>query len=147
MTATRSSGASNRVLGSLTILLILADAAFIVICSIVWRAYRDGSIAAADAAAFTLLGVSAAVSAAILAVAATALFRGARGDRLAQAATGLAGLRLVGLAVAVAVIAVTLGLSAVAGPAGTFAIILAGGEALAVLLATGVALRRTRHAG
>ncbi|GAA2714057.1 hypothetical protein [Actinoplanes palleronii] len=144
MTSPRPAAPGNALLGLLLGILVLAEAGLAALGALVWSACHRHSITAAEAASFTVLGVSAAAGAVITLLALIAVVRGRHGHRLARAAAGLHFARLLGLVVATVLIAGQLGIAAVAGLTETFALALAGVEVLGALYATTVVARRTR---
>ncbi|MFD1365777.1 hypothetical protein [Actinoplanes sichuanensis] len=140
-----SEGVSNRVLGVLTLILVLVDAGLVVINSIMWTAYRAGDVTAAEVAPFMLFAGSAAVGAVVMLLAAIALFRDGLGHRLAEVAVVLAGVRVVAIPIAVVVVVVTVGMSSVSGPSDIFLIVLSVFEAVVELMVARVAAARTRR--
>ncbi|WP_433789907.1 hypothetical protein [Actinoplanes sp. CA-252034] len=138
-----SEGVSNRVLGMLTLVLVAVDAALVGINSIMWPAYLDGDVTAAEVAPFALFAGSAALGVVVMLSAAIALFRDARGRRLAEVAVLLAGLRVVAIPVAAAIVVATVGAAAVTGPSDVFLIVLSAFEAIVELTVTRVAAART----
>ncbi|MFC4071620.1 hypothetical protein [Actinoplanes subglobosus] len=140
-----SEGVSNRVLGMLTMVLVLVDAGLVAINSIMWSAYRDGEVTAAEVAPFVLFAGSAALGAVVMLMAAVALFRDRRGHRLAEVAVVLAGLRVVTIPIAVAVVVTTVGTSSVTGPSDIFLIVLSAFEAIVELMVARVAVTRTQR--
>jgi hypothetical protein len=145
MTTARNERQGNGVLASMTGLLVLADAGLTAIGLLVWNAQRGGHLTGAEAATFILLGASAAVGVVVLALATVALARRTRGYELARVASGLAWLRVAGVVVALAAIAIGLGLSAIAGLFQTFGAAVTLIDAFAAVFVTGVAVRRTRQ--
>jgi hypothetical protein len=137
-------GVSNRVLGMLTMVLVLVDAGLVAINSIMWSAYRDGEVTAAEVAPFVLFAGSAALGVVVMLLAAAALFRDVRGHHLAEVAVVLAGLRVVAIPVAVVAVIVTVGTSSVSGPSDIFLIVLSAFEAVVELMVARVAATRTR---
>jgi sugar phosphate permease len=135
----------------LTAILVVIDLALTAMMAMVWNAQRLGQVSGRDVATLSLLGVSAAAGVMIFLVVVAANVSAARaagaGRGLATAGSWLAGLRLAGVFVATVVIAVTLGPSAVVGPAESFAVALAVLDALGAVFVAGVTLRgvRARH--
>jgi hypothetical protein len=145
MSAIGNGRRSNVALAVLTGILVLADAGLAALGALVWRAHQRGDLTGSEAATFALLGVSAAVGAAVLLVAAGALVRGVRGHRLAGFTSVVSWLRVVAVVIALMVITIRLGTSAVAGLLETFGAVIAVGEALMVVFVSTVAVRRTRR--
>ncbi|GID32470.1 hypothetical protein [Paractinoplanes brasiliensis] len=133
----------NSALSALTGLMALADAGLALLGLLIWNAYRRDNLTGSEAATFTLLGVSAAVGALILLTAAIGLARHSQGAT--RLATALAGLRTAAVVVALAVIAIQIGGSALAGLLETTGALVALFDALIALWVTAVAARRTRH--
>jgi hypothetical protein len=136
---------SRLALSVLTGVLVLADGALAALGVLVWDARRRGNLTESEAATSIVLGASAAAGALLLLIALIGLARGVRGHPAAQIASVLAWLRLAVVLVAPMVVAILLGLSAVAGVLETSAVVVAVVDALIGLLVTGVAVRRTRH--
>ena len=130
-------------LAALTGLLVLADAGLAVVGLLVANAYRRDDLTGSEAATFVLLGVSAAVGVLVLLTAAAGFARGDR--RTARAAAVLARVRAGAVIVALLVIAIRLGGSALAGLLETAGAVFALADAAVALAVTGVAVRRTRH--
>jgi hypothetical protein len=139
-----SEGVSNRVLGALTLVLVMVDAGLVAINSIMWSAYRDGDVTAAEVAPFMVFAGSAALGVVVMLSAAVALFRDTRGHRLAGFAVLLAGVRVVAIPIAVVVVVGTVGTSSVSGPSDMFVLILSAFEAVVELMVARVAAARTR---
>jgi hypothetical protein len=139
-----SEGVSNRVLGMLTLVLVLVDAGLVAINSIMWSAYRAGDVTAVEVAPFVVFAGSAALGVVVMLLAAVALFRDTHGHPLARIAVVLAGLRVVVIPVAVVVVVVTVGTSSVSGPSDIFLIVLSAFEAVVELMVARVAADRTR---
>jgi hypothetical protein len=97
----------------LTILLVLAEAAFVSLARLVWSEHRRGHFTTHEAATFVLLGVSAVAGAVILLLAAAAFARGRPAP--ARLAFSLAWLRVIAVLVTLVVFAAALGASSVAG--------------------------------
>jgi hypothetical protein len=135
----------NLVLASLTGILVLAEGGLAALGLLVRNAQQRGNLTSTEAATFVLLGTSAAVGAVVLFLALVALARGPKGHSLARVASGLAWLRLAGVIAALMVIAIQLGVAAVAGMLETFGAAVAVLDALIAVIVTGVAVRRTRH--
>ncbi|MEU4161879.1 hypothetical protein [Actinoplanes sp. NPDC026670] len=136
---------SNRVLGALTLVLVLVDAGLVAINSIMWTAYRDGDVTAAEVAPFLLFAGSAAIGAVVMLLAAVALFQDRRGHRLAELAVVLAGARVVAIPVAVVAVIATVATPSVSGPSDIFLIVLSVFEAVVELMVARVAATRTRR--
>lgn len=132
----------NSALAALTGLMALADAGLALLGLLVWNAYRGDHLTGSEAATFTLLGVSAAIGALILLTAAFGLARNSQG--ITRLATTLAGLRVAAVAVALAVIAIQIGGSALAGVLETTGAVVAVFETLITLWVAAIAARRTR---
>lgn len=132
-------------MATLTAVLILADGALAAIGVMVFTAHRDGHLTAQEAATFTVLGVSAALGTVVMLLAAIAFARGTRGRAVARSASGLAWLRLAGVLIAVMVIAIQLGSTAITGYFQAFGAVMAVAEASLALIVTRAAVRRTRH--
>ncbi len=129
-------------LAALTALLVLADAGLVVVGLLVWNAYRRDDLTGSEAATFVLLGASAAVGVLVLLTAALGF---ARGEHSAARWAGvLARLRAGAVAVALVVVAIQLGATALAGLLETTGAIVAVVDAAVALWVTGVAARRTR---
>ncbi|WP_043510958.1 MULTISPECIES: hypothetical protein [unclassified Actinoplanes] len=121
----------------------LADVALVWLGSLVWNAYRQGTLAATEAASVSILAVSAGVGAVITVVLQIGLLRGTNGRHLVQAAMALNLARLLGLLLALMITAARLGITALAGMMETFAAVIAVAEALGALYVTTVVSRRT----
>jgi hypothetical protein len=118
----------------------LADGVFAVLGATAWQSYRDGGLTADQAGPFIVMGASAVVGAVLAVLAMIALLRGSRGHRLARATLNLTWLRLGAVFVALAAVALTIGVTAVA----VVGMVLAVGDAFGGFVITGVAARRTR---
>ncbi len=143
MTGAPTTGRASPLLAALAGFMVLVDGALVAIGVLVWGAHRNGNLAAAEAATFSLLGASAAVGTVIMLLAAIAFARGPRGRGPAGFASGLAWLRLTGVLAAIMVIAIRLGGSAIVGAFETFGAVLAVAEATGALIVTGAAIRWT----
>jgi hypothetical protein len=143
VTSTPAARRGSPLLAALTGVVILADGALVGIGVLVLNLWRNGNLGTSEAATFMLMGASAAVGAVVMLLAAIALARGPRGRGLARLASGLAWLRVLGVFVALAAIAVWLGGSAIAGSFETFGAVVALADAFFALVMTGVAVRRT----
>ncbi|MDY7087735.1 MAG: hypothetical protein SYR96_21840 [Actinomycetota bacterium] len=133
----------NSALAALTGLMALADAGLALLGLLIWNAYRRDNLTGSEAATFTLLGVSAAIGTLILLTAAIGLARHSQGAT--RLATTLAGFRTAAIVGALAVIAIQIGSSALAGLLETTGAVVAVFDALIALWVTAVAARRTRH--
>jgi hypothetical protein len=140
MTAARTEKTSNTLFAIMIIVYALADAGLAAMGAIAWRSYRDGDFTAAQAGPFIVMGVSAAAGAILAILAMIALLRGERGQGLARGTLNLTWLRLGAVLIALAIVALTVGVSAT----GMFGMVLAIGDALAGFVVTGTATRRTR---
>jgi hypothetical protein len=138
----RGTGGSTAI-AALVVVLAAVDAALVVIGMLVWEGHQRGHLSSTESATFVLLGISAAVGAAVYLLAAVAVATGAQAG--VRVAAGLAWLRTAAVLVALAVIAVRLGSSAVVGPLGTTGAVFAVAEALIAIAALGAAARRTRR--
>jgi len=145
MTSAPTGGRASPLLAALAAIMILADGLLAAIGVLVFNAQRNGNLTAPEAATFILLGASAAVGTVVMLLAAIAFARGPRGRGAARLASGLAWLRLAGVLIAIAVIAVWLGSSAIAGSFETFGAAIAAAEAALALVVTGAAVRRTNQ--
>jgi len=145
MTSAPTAGRGSPLLATLAGIMVPVDGVLVAIGVLVFNAQRNGNLTASEAATFILLGASAAVGAVVMLLAAIALARGRRGRGTARLASGLAWLRVVAVLVALAVIAITLGGSAIAGSFETFGAVVAVVEASLALIVTGTAVRRTSH--
>ncbi|MFI7546964.1 hypothetical protein [Actinoplanes sp. NPDC049599] len=130
-------------LATLTGILVLTDAALAALGLLVWNGHRRGNLTGPESATFILLGASAAAGAAVLLLAAVALARGGRGHPAARFASGLAGLRVLAVIVALFTIALLTGASAIVGVLQTTGAVVTAFEALTTLFITRVAVRRT----
>lgn len=132
-------------LSVLTGILVLTDGALAALGVLVFTAHRRGNLTTVEAATSVALGASAAAGVLVLLLALIGLARGVPGHRAAQIAAVLAWLRLTGVFICLATIAVLLGIAALAGALETAAAVIAVADALIALPVTGVAARRTRH--
>jgi hypothetical protein len=129
-------------LAMLTGILALTDGALAGIGLVVWNARRQGHLTTVEASTFLLVGASATVGVVILVLALIALSRGAGGYAMAQLASVLAWLRLPCVIIALPVLALSFGFSAVSGVLQTAGAAVAVADALPALVVTGVLLRR-----
>jgi len=143
MTSAPIAGRGSPLLATLAGLMIVIDGALAGIGLLVLKGLRNGNLTASEAATFILLGASAAVGMVVMLLAAIAFARGPRGRGAARLASGLGGLRVAAVLIALVVIAIRLGGSALAGSFETFGAVLAVGEASLALIVTGAAVRRT----
>jgi hypothetical protein len=143
MTRTPAAGRGSPLLAALTGVVILADGALVGIGVLVLQGYRNGNLTTSEAATFLLMGASAALGAVVMLLAAIAFTRGPRGCGMARLASGLAWLRVLVVLIALAVVAVRLGVSAVAGSFETFGAVIALADASFAVIVTGAAVRRT----
>ena len=145
MSSATPAGRGSPALVALTGLLVAAEAGLAAVGLLVANAYRRDDLTGAEAATFVLLGASAAVGALVLLLAAIGFARGGSGHGTARGAAVLARLRAGAVLVALVVIALRLGGSALAGLLETTGALVAVADALVALWVTGVAVRRTRH--
>jgi hypothetical protein len=131
-------------LAILTGILAMADGGLTAIALLVANARREGNLSAAEAATFLLVGVSAAAGVIVLILALIALSRGRDGRAVAQLASVIAWLRLPCVIVALPVLALSFGFSALSGVLQTTGAAVAVADALPALVVTSVALRHTR---
>jgi hypothetical protein len=124
-------------------ILALTDGALAGIGLVVANARRQGNLTTVEAATFLVVGASAAVGVVILVLALIALSRGSDGHAIAQLASVLAWLRLPCVIIALPVIALGFGFSAMSGVLQTAGAAVAVADALPTLIVTGVLLRRT----
>ena len=147
--ATTSPGSRHVVARAwLTGVLLCCDAAIVAIITLVWIAQAHGQTTG-HLAVFDMFGVTAAAGVvvegfALSATVAVARGRGARHP--AAAAWSLAWLRLAGVLVATAAIAVVVGTEAVVGLAETFVVALAVLDALVAVILAGTVRRLTQAA-
>ncbi|MFI7602478.1 hypothetical protein [Actinoplanes sp. NPDC049681] len=132
-------------LAALTGLLFLVEGALAAIGLLVTSGYRRGNLTGSDAATLLLVGACAAVGMVVWLLVLVALARGSRGHTIAKAASVLGWLRFAGVIVTLVVIAVALGISAVAGLTETFGAVVAVLDALIGMFLASVSERRTRH--
>ena len=144
MTSAQAGGRASPLLAALAGVMILLDGALAAIGALVWNAWRDGHLSSSEAATFTVLGVSGAVGMVVMLLAAIAFARGPRGRTAARSASGLAWLRILAVLLALAVIGIRLGGSALFGSFESFGAVFAVVEAFLALVVTGAATRRTR---
>jgi hypothetical protein len=138
MTAAPTERSGKTLLAVVGIVAAFADGVVAWLGATAWQSYRDGGLTIEQAAPFLVMAVSAAVGAVLGVLAMIALLR--RGNGLARGTLNLTWLRLGAVFVALVIIALTVGVSAV----GTVGMALAVGDALAGFVVTGVATRRTR---
>jgi hypothetical protein len=143
MTSTPAAGRGSPLLATLAALMVIVDGMLVAIGVLVLNIWRTSSLTTSEAATFLLMGASAAVGAALMLLAAIALARGRRGHRTARLTSGLAWLRVLALIIALAVIAIRLGVSAIAGSFETFGAVVALVDASFAVIVTGTATRRT----
>jgi hypothetical protein len=145
MTNTPLRGSGSPLLAALAAMMIVLDGLLIGIGVLVFSAQRNGNLTASEAATFVLLGASGAVGAVVMLLATIAFARGLRGRTAARSASGLAWLRILAILIALAVIGIWLGSSALFGDFETFGAVITVVEALLALIVTGAASRRTRR--
>jgi hypothetical protein len=145
MSSAPVAGRGNPLLAALTATVILLDGALVTIGVQILHGWRNGNLTTQEAATFLLVGASAAVGAMVMLLATIALVRGPRGHGTALLASGLAWTRLGAVLIALAVIAIQLGTAATDGSFQTFGAVIAVVEASLALIATSVAVRRTRR--
>jgi hypothetical protein len=130
-------------LAILTGILAMADGGLTAIALLVANAHRQGNLTTSEAATFILVGTSAAAGVVVLVLALVALSRGRAGRPVAQLASVLAWLRLPCVILALPVIALSFGFSALSGVLQTTGAAVAVADALPALVVTSVALRHT----
>lgn len=136
----------NLLFAVLTAVLAAAEAGLAAIGWLVWTLHASGHATGAEAATFSLLGVSAVAGAALLLVTVIVFARGIPGHRIAQVAAGLAGLRVAAVIVALIAIAVAFGAAAVfAGLFAAFGAGIAVADTFVAWFVSGLAARRTRQ--
>ena len=140
MTAARTEKTSTTLLAVMIIVYALAEIGLAAMGATAWQSYRDGDFTAAQAGPFIVMGASAAAGAILAILAMIALLGGERGQGLARGTLNLTWLRLGAVLIALAIVALTVGVSAT----GMFGMVLAIGDALAGFVVTGAATRRTR---
>jgi hypothetical protein len=145
MSSAPVAGRRNPLLATLAAIMILADGALVAICVLILHGWRNGNLTTQEAATWLLLGASSAVGAVVMLLATIALARGPRGHGTARLASGLGWTRFLAVFVALAVIAIRLGIAAIAGSFQTFGAVTAVVTAAFTLIVTGVAVRRTTH--
>jgi hypothetical protein len=138
-------GARSLLLAGLTGMLVLAEVALAALGWMVWAAERRGDLTGPEAATFILLGVSAVLGAVVLLTALVALARGASGRGAARMASALGWLRMAGVVIALVVVTIWLGVSAIAGVLQSFGAVIALADAVIALIVAGVAQRRIRR--
>ena len=140
MTAAWSEQAGNTLLAAMMAVMVLADGVLAWLGAMAWQGHRNGMLTVGQAGPFAVMGVSAAVGALFALLAMIALLRGGRGHALARGTLNLTWLRLGAVLVALVIVVLTVGVSAM----GILGMVLAVGDALAGFIVTGVAARRTR---
>lgn len=140
MTGARTERGGNTLLTVMIGVAALADGLVAVLGATAWSSYRDGGFTAEEALPFTVAGVSGAAGVVLALLAMTALLRGRRGHGLARAAVNLTWLRVGVVIIALAVVALTVGVTALFPVVG---IVFAMGDAVGGLVVTGAAARRT----
>lgn len=130
---------------ALTVVVILADAGFVIIGLIVLQGIRSEHLTSGESAFLLLLAASAALGAITLLLAAAGLIRGARGHLLARSAAVLCVVRTAGLISAVLVIALRGGVAVTSVPLTAFLLLLALMDLAGAVAVTRTALRLTRQ--
>lgn len=143
MTSAPAAGRGSPLLATLAAIMVVADGMLVAIGVLVLNAQRDGNLTGSEAATFLLMGASAAVGAVLMLLAAIALARGDRGRGTARLASGLAWLRVLAVPVALVVIVIRLGGSALGGSFEMSGAVVALVDAFFAVVVTGAAVRRT----
>ncbi|HWS38644.1 MAG TPA: hypothetical protein VN408_38650 [Actinoplanes sp.] len=119
---------------------VLAEGLVAALGAMAWSDHRGGGFTAEEALPFTVAGISGAAGALLAVLAMIALLRGSEGRGLARNAVNLTWLRLGSVIIALAAVALTVGVTSVFPLAG---MALAVGDSIGGLVVTGAAARRT----
>jgi hypothetical protein len=140
MTAARTRHGGNALLVVLIGVAALADGLVAGLGPMAWSDHRAGGFTTEEALPFAVAGMSAAVGVVLAVLAMIALLRGRAGRGLARAAVNLTWLRLGSVIIALAAVALTVGVTSVFPLVG---MALALGDSIGGLVVTGAAARRT----
>ncbi|WP_430781117.1 hypothetical protein [Actinoplanes sp. G11-F43] len=140
MTASRTEHGGNTLLAMLIGVAASADGLVAALGVVAWSDHRRGGFTVEEALPFTVAGMSGAVGVVLALLAMAALLRGRAGHGLARAVVNLSWLRLGAVIIAVAAVALTVGVTSVFPLAG---VLFAVGDTAGGLIVASAAARRT----